>query len=221
MPRSFNRLAAVALKSLPPGKHEDGLGLRLVKIAGDRGKWVLRYSLHGRRREMGLGPWPDVSLKEARESAADQRQLIRRGLDPVTERERRRREAERNLHLLAEVAEDAFDARKAELKRDGGRGPVVLAVEGPRPAEARAGPGGRGRSGDDPRRAGAHLARQARGRAEGRQPAGHRAPARRRPRLRGRPPGRRQGRGPARRPTPRGPEHRGDGLAGFRPSTRP
>lgn len=122
MPRSFHRLAAAALKPLPSDRREDGPGLRLVKIAGDRGKWIPRYSLHGRRREMGLGPWPEVSLREARESAADQRQLVRRGLDPVTERERRRREAERSLHLLAGVAADAFDARKAELKGDGAAG---------------------------------------------------------------------------------------------------
>jgi integrase len=119
MSREHNRLAAVALKALPTGKHEDGRGLRLVKRAGDRGKWVLRYSLHGRRREMGLGPWPEVKLAEARELAADARELVRKGLDPVAERARRRREAERSLHLLRDVATDAFEARKAELKGDG------------------------------------------------------------------------------------------------------
>jgi hypothetical protein len=52
------KLSALAVKSAPPGKHEDGIGLRLVKREDGGGQWVLRYTLHGRRREMGLGGLP-------------------------------------------------------------------------------------------------------------------------------------------------------------------
>jgi integrase len=68
---------------------------------------------------MGLGSLSEVSLKEARQAAEAQRQLVRQNKDPIKERERLRREAARSLHLLSDVARDAFESRKAELKGDG------------------------------------------------------------------------------------------------------
>ena len=38
--------------------------LLLVKASGAR-SWVLRYQIKGRRRDMGLGAWPQVSLEGA------------------------------------------------------------------------------------------------------------------------------------------------------------
>ncbi|WP_444893592.1 tyrosine-type recombinase/integrase [Microbulbifer sp. TRSA001] len=71
-----------------PGKYDDGNGLRLVVGASGAKKWVLRYQLHGKRREMGLGSLKDVSLKQARVEAGVQKGLILRGLDPLEERRR-------------------------------------------------------------------------------------------------------------------------------------
>lgn len=118
----MNRLSAKGAAHLGPGKHADGSGLWLVKDGQNRGKWVLRVTVHGRRREMGLGAFPAVSLAEARRSADDARARVRAGLDPIKERERERREATRNLHLLKDIAIDAFEARKSELKGDGVNG---------------------------------------------------------------------------------------------------
>lgn len=88
--------------------------------------------LAGRAREMGLGTWPETSLAEARRSAEDARASLREGRDPILERERARRELRRGLHLLDDVARDAFEARKAELKGDGVAGrwfsPLALHV---------------------------------------------------------------------------------------------
>ncbi|OWU83503.1 integrase [Oceanicola sp. 22II-s10i] len=122
MTRALNRLSAAALKSAPVGKHADGGGLWLVKRPDGGAQWVLRVTPHGRRREMGLGSFPDVSLKAARESAEKCRAMVRSGLDPIKERERERREAARNIHMLADIALDAFESRKAELKGDGKAG---------------------------------------------------------------------------------------------------
>lgn len=113
------KLSALAVKSAPPGKHEDGNGLRLVKREDGGGEWVLRYTLHGRRREMGLGGLASLSLKDAREMAAEYRTMVLRGLDPVEDRRRARQKAVRDRHLLRDVARDAFESRKAELKGDG------------------------------------------------------------------------------------------------------
>ncbi len=119
MARSLNKLTAVAVKNFSPGKYSDGGGLWLHKREDGGAQWVLRVTVHGRRREMGLGSASEVSLKEAREAAERWRSMVRNNLDPIKERERQRREAIRNLHCLEDIARDAFESRKAELKGDG------------------------------------------------------------------------------------------------------
>lgn len=119
MGRELNRLTAVSVKNAGPGKYADGGGLWLHKREDGGGQWVLRVTVHGRRREMGLGPIAEVSLKEVRDEAAKWRSVTRQNLDPIKERERQRREAAKRLHMLKEIAEDAFESRKAELKDDG------------------------------------------------------------------------------------------------------
>ncbi len=47
------------------------------------------------------------------------RAVLREGRDPIKEREKQKREAMRNLHYLKNIALDAFESRKAELKNDG------------------------------------------------------------------------------------------------------
>lgn len=122
MARGKDRLSAVQVRQAPAGKYADGGGLWLVKSDRSTGKWVLRVVVHGRRREMGLGSIADVGLKEVRDAADKWRTVVRAGSDPITERERERHEKERNLHLLKDVAKDAFEARQAELKGDGKAG---------------------------------------------------------------------------------------------------
>ncbi|WP_375668104.1 MULTISPECIES: tyrosine-type recombinase/integrase, partial [unclassified Bartonella] len=85
-------------------------------------QWLYRYTIHGRRREMGLGALRDVSLKQARELATGWRAVLREGRDPIKEREKQKREAISNLHYLKDIALDTFETRKAELKGDGKNG---------------------------------------------------------------------------------------------------
>jgi integrase len=120
--RAMFRLSARAVQTLGPGKYADGAGLWLYKRDDGGANWVLRYTIHGRRREMGIGSAQLVTLKEARETAERWRGVVRAGKDPIKERERERREAAQHLHLLKDIAVDAFDARKAELKGDGKAG---------------------------------------------------------------------------------------------------
>lgn len=122
MARALNKLSALAVKNAAPGKLSDGGGLWLYKREEGPGQWVLRYTLHSRRREMGLGSVQDVPLKDARAAADKWRAAVAKGLDPISEREREKRQAEKRLHLLEEVAKDAFESRKAELKNDGKSG---------------------------------------------------------------------------------------------------
>lgn len=70
-----------------------GLRLEPGKTKG-HGKWTLRFvsPVSTKRRDMGLGRYPDVAISEARELASAARDLIRKGKDPIDEREAEKRE---------------------------------------------------------------------------------------------------------------------------------
>ena len=72
------------------GRYCDGHGLYLdVRRSGSR-SWVQRIAICGRRREIGLGGFPLVSLDEARAQAFANRKLARAGGDPLAEKRRAR-----------------------------------------------------------------------------------------------------------------------------------
>ena len=79
------KLSAIAIKKAPDGKMGDGGGLSLTKN-GATGKRVYRYSHLGRRRDMGLGSWPDLSLAEARRQRDHWAAIAASGNDPITAR---------------------------------------------------------------------------------------------------------------------------------------
>jgi integrase len=61
----------------------DGGGLYL-RVSGKGTKsWVFRFQLDGKRHDMGLGPYPDISLAEARAKATQHRKLRHDGIDPL------------------------------------------------------------------------------------------------------------------------------------------
>jgi len=83
---AIHRLTPRKVATAGSGKYEDGGGLRLmVSNAGSR-KWVLRYTLNGKRREMGLGSYPDVGLADARTKASEYRQQVSEKIDPIAAR---------------------------------------------------------------------------------------------------------------------------------------
>jgi len=59
-------------------------------VAGNSRAWVQRLAVDGKRRNFGLGPWPVVSLAEAREIALDNVRKRQRGINLVTGRRRAR-----------------------------------------------------------------------------------------------------------------------------------
>ena len=115
-----NALTQMTAKNHEAGKYADGQGLWLVKRDRQFGKWILRTVIFGRRREMGLGPWPDVSIAEAREQAAKARRIIRDGRDPIEERKKWRRQIDR--FTVKDAVLGCFEARQADLKGDGKAG---------------------------------------------------------------------------------------------------
>ncbi len=121
MGRALERLKALQIERLSkrPGLYNDGAGLCLRVSSPTARSWVLRYMLDGKAREMGLGPYPDISLAEARQMAAQARALKARGIDPIANREavrtRGRLEAARSVSFR-HCAEAYIAAKKAGWK---------------------------------------------------------------------------------------------------------
>lgn len=92
-------LSARKAETAQSGRHGDGRGLFLyVKSSGAR-SWVMRYQVQGRRRDLGLGSYPDVSLAMARERASEARRLIAMGEDPIAKKQQARPKTFRDAAL--------------------------------------------------------------------------------------------------------------------------
>jgi integrase len=119
MARAIGRLSAVALPKLKAGMHPDGGGLYLQVTRGGAKTWIYRFMLHGRAREMGLGPLHIVSLAEAREKARECRRLRHEGIDPIEARKTRLAEerlAAATTMTFRECAERYIEAHRAGWK---------------------------------------------------------------------------------------------------------
>jgi integrase len=93
MASTINQLTAIKVQKIKqPGYHADGGGLYLQASQGGAKSWIFAFSLHGRRREMGLGSASRVSLADARAERDRYNRLLREGTDPIEDRKRRRAE---------------------------------------------------------------------------------------------------------------------------------
>jgi integrase len=84
---AIHKLTSRKIETAKPGKYEDGGGLRLVVSNAGARNWVLRFTINGKRREMGLGSLPDVGLAEARDKATEYRKQAKNGVDPIEARQ--------------------------------------------------------------------------------------------------------------------------------------
>lgn len=108
MARNLDQLTAREVTGkLTPGKHSDGGGLYLIVTPAGAKSWAFHYKRGGKRTEMGLGSADNVTLKTARRMAADAREVIGRGLDPLEER----RAAEK-------AREEEAKAKKLDAEQD-------------------------------------------------------------------------------------------------------
>src|SRR5262249_51581112 len=99
-----------------PGYYGDGGNLYFRVAPGGARGWIFRFAICGRTRDMGLGPYPDVSLAKARELATQCREQVRGGVDPIESR-KTRRIAERIANATAmtfdQCARGYIDAHEA------------------------------------------------------------------------------------------------------------
>lgn len=121
MAKKAKELSALAVSRLKEeGRYAvggaDGLHLR---ITGNSKAWVLRIKIGAKRSDIGLGPFPEVSLADARELAREHRRKVREGVDPLAQK-REARAAQKietaKAKTFEECAKAYVDAHKAGWK---------------------------------------------------------------------------------------------------------
>ena len=120
------KLTDAKVKALKPKKaryvqwdNGEGLGVR-VSTAGRR-SFVLMYRFGGRARMMTLGPYPNLTLAEARTKAAQAKEEVSKGSDPGTswvEKKRNERKAPTIEGLVEEYLEKWAKPRKKTWRED-------------------------------------------------------------------------------------------------------
>lgn len=123
MPKKARELSAVEVRRLgKPGYHAVGgvSGLLLQVTRSGAKSWILRFRLGGGRRDLGLGPFPDVTLAQARDRAREARDQIVHGIDPVEARREVRATmlAQQAKALTFDEATQKFLATKAKEFRN-------------------------------------------------------------------------------------------------------
>lgn len=101
------KLTDVAIRAAKSGRLQDGDGLMLlVKPSGSR-FWVVRVMRDGKRKDIGLGSYPTVSLSDARTKAAAIRAEVKAGTDVVAKRRQERTDrleaADRTFEKVAKL----------------------------------------------------------------------------------------------------------------------
>jgi integrase len=103
-----------------PGMFPDGGGLYLQITPLGSVSWILMYRIKPLRRKMGLGPFPLVSLEEARKRRDDARRRLLDGLDPLAHR-RAHRAKQAGVVTFRQAARAYLEAPELEA-----RGPKTL-----------------------------------------------------------------------------------------------
>ena len=118
MARAIHKLTARTVATLTtPGRHSDGGGLYLSISREGWRRWVFMYTWRGKQREAGLGSAGKggVSLKAAREKAAEGRALMKAGVDPIAEWSKADPE---EVPTFGTAADDFLAAHKSAWRND-------------------------------------------------------------------------------------------------------
>lgn len=113
------KLTDLQCRTAKPGpkvrKLSDGAGLQLwVQPAGSR-QWRLAYKFDGKQKVLAIGPYPLISLAEARAARDDAKRLLLKGIDPNAKKKEGRRPAETLRNIAAEYLDKITREGRAEL----------------------------------------------------------------------------------------------------------
>lgn len=126
MPKQVPEMSPLAVKRLTHhGRRHNAVfavggvsGLLLQITPTGARSWILRTTVGSKRRDLGLGGYPDVSLAQARERAREVKEKIWRGVDPVEERKLARAAvaaAQKRSLTFSEAFQRYADTKLAEL----------------------------------------------------------------------------------------------------------
>jgi len=120
MARLVERLTAKEVEhARKPGYYPDGANLYLQVSGSGSKSWILRYTVNGRERQMGLGSLLKCSLTRARDKAGEKRTLLDKGIDPLEEereRDTQHRLTEAKSMTFAECATEYIKSHRADWK---------------------------------------------------------------------------------------------------------
>jgi len=91
-----------------------------IKSTGTR-SWILRTKIGDKRRELGLGAYPDVPLGQARERAREAKEMVWHGSDPIEAKRAAQaalRTAQRSGLSFADAVERYLETRLAEFRNE-------------------------------------------------------------------------------------------------------
>lgn len=130
MPPS-NKLTDIKIKnSKANGKIQrlsDGEGLYLeISVVGGK-SFRMKYRFDGKEKRLTFGPWPDVSLREAREKRDEAKKLLREGIDPSDAKKSAR--IKRNIPTFYTVAHELLDKKRKEKRSEGTIGSALQRLE--------------------------------------------------------------------------------------------
>ncbi len=82
-------------------KMYDSLGLYLLVTKKGSKLWRFAYKYNGKQKLLSLGPYPEVTLSEARKKRTELRKQLLNGLDPAEVRKRKKMEKELTFDVVA------------------------------------------------------------------------------------------------------------------------
>ncbi|MEL6643324.1 MAG: integrase arm-type DNA-binding domain-containing protein [Pseudomonadota bacterium] len=100
----------------------DGGGLYFQSTASGAASFHYRYQLNKRTKKMGLGPYPEMPLKDAREAHKYWQRTKAKGLDPRTVRDAERAGQAKSLRTVRTIIQEFFEGHKRTLKGEGEAG---------------------------------------------------------------------------------------------------
>ena len=118
MPKKAKELKAIEVSRISlQGVHAVGgvAGLLLQVSSSNARSWILRTMIGSKRRDIGLGGYPDITLLQAREKARELKENIKAGIDPIEERKSARRQLikEQSKELTFDKAAEKYLSHKA------------------------------------------------------------------------------------------------------------
>lgn len=130
MPKKAKELSAKEVRDLSHAISADGkpynalhpvggiAGLLIQVTPSGAKSWIYRTRIAGKRHNMGLGGFPDVSLAQARNKAREMREKINNGINPLEEKRAIKlellRAQQRNV-TFKQVAAECYKVRQSEM----------------------------------------------------------------------------------------------------------